>query len=80
LIPVADEIGAVARGLRRRSGSLENRRLLLDRVDQAMKEARHRRALAAVLFLDLDNFKQTGSARLTVCLGNGLSLGAHFLQ
>jgi diguanylate cyclase (GGDEF)-like protein/PAS domain S-box-containing protein len=37
---------------------LPNRRLLLDRVEQAMKEARHRGALAAVLFLDLDNFKQ----------------------
>jgi diguanylate cyclase (GGDEF)-like protein len=30
----------------------------IDRVEQAMKEARHRGALAAVLFLDLDNFKQ----------------------
>jgi diguanylate cyclase (GGDEF)-like protein len=30
----------------------------IDRVEQAMKEARHCGALAAVLFLDLDNFKQ----------------------
>jgi len=37
---------------------LPNRRLLLDRVDQALAEAQQRGRAAAVLFLDLDRFKE----------------------
>ena len=37
---------------------LPNRALLLDRIDQAIRHARRNKSLLAVLFLDLDNFKQ----------------------
>jgi diguanylate cyclase (GGDEF)-like protein len=37
---------------------LPNRALLLDRIDQAIRHARRNNSLLAVLFLDLDNFKQ----------------------
>jgi len=37
---------------------LPNRALLLDRIDQAIKHAKRNNSLLAVLFLDLDNFKQ----------------------
>lgn len=37
---------------------LPNRRLFEDRLDQAIKQARRRQNLVAVLFLDLDHFKQ----------------------
>ncbi len=37
---------------------LPNRALLLDRIDQAIRHAKRNKSLLAVLFLDLDNFKQ----------------------
>ncbi len=37
---------------------LPNRSLLLDRIDQAIRHAKRNNSLLAVLFLDLDNFKQ----------------------
>jgi diguanylate cyclase (GGDEF)-like protein len=37
---------------------LPNRRLFEDRLEQAVKQARRHQTLAAVLFLDLDHFKQ----------------------
>ena len=37
---------------------LPNRRLFEDRLDQAVKQARRHQNLVAVLFLDLDHFKQ----------------------
>ncbi len=37
---------------------LPNRALLLDRIDQAIRHARRNQSLLALLFLDLDNFKQ----------------------
>jgi diguanylate cyclase (GGDEF)-like protein len=37
---------------------LPNRALLLDRIDQAIRHAKRNNSLLAVLFLDLDNFKQ----------------------
>ncbi|MDP2152772.1 MAG: diguanylate cyclase [Methylotenera sp.] len=38
--------------------SLPNRRLLLDRVQQALSSARRKKQFGAVIFIDLDNFKQ----------------------
>ncbi len=37
---------------------LPNRSLLMDRIEQAVKQAERNRTLFALLFLDLDNFKQ----------------------
>jgi len=37
---------------------LPNRALLLDRINQAIRHAKRNKSLLAVLFLDLDNFKQ----------------------
>jgi len=41
---------------------LPNRRLMLDRLRQAMDDARRLRRCAAVLFLDLDRFKQVNDS------------------
>jgi diguanylate cyclase (GGDEF)-like protein/PAS domain S-box-containing protein len=38
--------------------SLPNRRLLLDRVQQALSSARRKKKFSAVIFIDLDNFKR----------------------
>ena len=42
--------------------NLPNRRLVLDRVNQAMIDARRRGRAAAVLFIDLDNFKEVNDS------------------
>jgi diguanylate cyclase (GGDEF)-like protein/PAS domain S-box-containing protein len=42
---------------------LANRSLLRDRVDQALALARRNRQYGAVMFIDLDNFKQINDAR-----------------
>ncbi|MDP3699738.1 MAG: EAL domain-containing protein [Hylemonella sp.] len=43
--------------------SLPNRSLLRDRVDHALAQARRNRQYGAVMFVDLDNFKQINDAR-----------------
>lgn len=63
--------------------SLPNRRLLLDRLGQALAQAKRHRHLMAILFMDLDGFKQINdslghdvgdallrevAARLTTCV------------
>ena len=51
---------------------LPNRSLLHDRIDQALALARRNRQYGAVMFVDLDNFKQINDAR-------GHSVGDHLL-
>lgn len=65
---------------------LPNRRLLLDRMHQALSQARHYGRSMAIMFLDLDHFKQindslghdvgdellkTVATRLTTCIRSG---------
>jgi GGDEF domain-containing protein len=42
---------------------LANRRMLLDRLDNALAWARNSHEVGALLFIDLDNFKQINDAR-----------------
>ncbi|BEP91835.1 hypothetical protein GmRootA79_02190 [Acidovorax sp. A79] len=42
---------------------LPNRRMLLDRMEQALRSARKAAQVGAVLYIDLDNFKQINDAR-----------------
>lgn len=52
---------------------LPNRRMLLDRLDHALASARKSGQVGALLFIDLDNFKQINDAR-------GHSLGDALIQ
>jgi len=52
---------------------LPNRRMLLDRLDNALAWARNSGQVGALLFIDLDNFKQINDARGHT-LGDGLLL------